>query len=193
MSSLRRNNSDDAIFGSWSSQASRAALRRHTSEPNLFPFQHFDVVSRSWAGGLPSAGSTSPRVQQLHREMLSTFEQAVEANEVVQVSAVSPRTRTRPYEVNPEPRRKPAQKRLRLVNRKREAAGGHASRDGSPVAAAVIAAGCIGQPAAPRTVPLWFMQFKRRLMERLERDAVLLFLDGLFLFALICVYCHVFK
>jgi hypothetical protein len=64
----------------------------------------------------------------------------------------------------------------------------HALRDGSPVAAAEEAAGSIGQP-----VPLWFMHFKRRFMERLERNhAPLLFLDGPFSFALICVYCQLF-
>jgi hypothetical protein len=152
-------------------------VRRWVSEPNLYQFQHFDVVSRSWARGLPSAGSTSPRVQQLHREMLDAFEQAVEAELVVQVPAVSP---TRRYAVSPEPRHKPAQKRL--------APKGRASRDGSLVAAAEEAAGSIGQP-----VPLWFMQFKRRFMERLERNhAPLLFLDGPFSFALICVYCQLF-
>jgi hypothetical protein len=211
-------------------------LRRNNSECNLFPeHRHYDVLSRSWPIGLPRVGSTSPRVQQIHREMLDVFEQAVEDELVVQVAAVSP-GRER-YSESPEPHREPAQKlhcemldefekgvdaellvqvpptrdtprrqpapgRLRLVNnQKKTAPGRRASRDGSPVAAAekasaasAGAAGGIDQPAAPGTgVP---KRFIRRFIDRLvTNDASLRFMmtetppfvNGLFLFLLICV------
>ena len=242
-----KTNSEDGLGPATSSRASLGciysapsssdvpapALTRINSEPNrLLDYQHFDAFSRSWAKGVPRAGSTSPRVQQLHREMLDVFEQAVEDEVVVQVPAVSPGCSRYPVSpgschksaqklhremlaecekgvqdgllvqvpptrntASPDPRRKSAQgrrtkgKRLRLVTTKKTAEGGHAWRDESLVAAAATAGR--NQPAAPGTVPRWFRGFKRRFIERLERnERPLLFLDGFFVFLLICVYCH---
>ena len=239
-----KTNSEDGLGPATSSRASLGciysapsssdvpapALTRINSEPNrLLDYQHFDAFSRSWAKGLPRAGSTSPRVQQLHREMLDVFEQAVEDNLIVQVPAVSPGCRrysvspepphksaqklhrenlaefergvqdgllvqvhpTRSNTASPDPSREPVKRRLGLVTTKNAAQGGHASRDESLVAAAATTGR--DQPAAPGTVLLWFREFKRRFIERLERnDGPLLFIDGFFVFLLICVYCHLF-
>ena len=51
----------------------------------------YDGITRSWTQGvLPRAGSQSPRVLRMHREMLVEFEQAVESDEIVQVGPYSP-------------------------------------------------------------------------------------------------------
>ena len=140
-----------------SSRASRAAaLRRFSSEPELSQNQHYDVFSRSWAGGIPRAGSTSPRVQQLHREMLDVFEEAVEAEVLVQVPAVSPGS---PYTTCREPTQ------LRHLNKRKAA-----PREETTSAEKAGTAGGVGQPAsrAPGTI------------ERAERnDASFLFIRGL--------------
>ena len=101
----------------------------------------------------------------------------------------------------PELRLGSEQKRLRLVNKKKTAPGGHASRDRSPVAAASAASAVWDLPASPRTsqmlsivriVPRCFRGFKRRLIERLESAPLLLIIDGFLLSFLIYVYCHLF-
>ena len=141
-----------------SSRASRAAaLRRFSSEPELSQNQHYDVFSRSWAGGIPRAGSTSPRVQQLHREMLDVFEEAVEAEVLVQVPAVSPGSRRR-YTMSPEPAGESADTQLRHLSKRKTA----------PREETTSAATALG------TI---------RTIERAERnDASFLFIRGLSLF-----------
>ena len=108
-SSLRRSKSGPPSTSTSSDvSAPFTDLQRISSETDLRQHRHFDVISRSWTKGIPTAGSTSPRVQQLHREMLDVFEQAVEEEVVVQVAAVSPRRR---YIISPARRRESAQER----------------------------------------------------------------------------------
>jgi len=160
-------------------------LRRISSEADLLQYQHFDVSSRTWARGIPTAGSASPGVQKIHREMLDEFVQAVEAELVVQVAAVSPGCRR--YPKSPKPRDEPAKKRLSLVRKKKTARRGHASRDGSPVAAAETAqqAASAG-PAAPGTVPRWLRRLQRISIKRLvKNDGALLFVDAALVISLL--------
>ena len=211
-SSLRRSNSGPQLANaSASSTAPSLGLRRIKSDSDLLQHQHFDASTGTWAKGIPRAGSTSPRVQQIHREMLDVFEEAVEDELVVQVAAVSPGRRR--YRVSPEPRPNQAQKRLRLVNNRgnqKTLPSRRASQDGSPVAAAEKAsaasgrnssgaAGGIGQPAASgiRGMLWWTERFNfERPGETNDAfwDFMLigsfLVINGLFGVLLIWVWCH---
>ena len=59
--------------------------RKHKLQPKL----QYDKLSRSW-NSLPQSGSRSPRVQQMHRDMLHQFEEGVDAGDIIQVAAFSP-------------------------------------------------------------------------------------------------------
>jgi hypothetical protein len=63
--------------------------RFRRSKPRL----RYNGMTRSWTHGFqPRAGSQSPRVLGLHRDMLRQFEQAVESDLIVQVGPYSPET-----------------------------------------------------------------------------------------------------